>query len=74
MLSSVLNSKRAIGVNIEIMRAFVSMRKIVLDTHRLEKKLLEIETRYDKHFKIVFEAIRRLMKEEAGPKVKIGFR
>ncbi len=61
MLSSVLNSKRAVQVNIEIMRAFVCLRRI-LGTHKeLARKLNELENKYDGQFKIVFEAIRRLM-------------
>lgn len=61
MLSSVLNSERAIIVNIEIMRAFVRLRGI-LSTHKdLARKLAELENKYDGQFKIVFEAIRRLM-------------
>lgn len=61
MLSSVLNSDRAIEVNIEIMRAFVKLRQL-LTTHKdLAKKFEELEEKYDGKFKIVFEAIRRLM-------------
>ena len=73
MLSSVLNSKRAIDVNIEIMRAFVRLREI-LSTHRdLERKLIALEKKYDEQFKVVFDAIKALMKEEEKPKRKIGF-
>ena len=61
MLSSILNSKRAIQVNISVMRAFVKLRQL-LSTHKdLAKKLEELEKKYDGQFKIVFEAIRRLM-------------
>ena len=61
MLSSVLSSERAIEVNVEIMRAFVKLRQL-LSTHKdLAKKLEELEKKYDGQFKIVFEAIRRLM-------------
>jgi len=61
MLSSVLNSERAIQVNVEIMRAFVRLRQI-LSTHKdLARKLSELESKYDEQFKVVFEAIRRLM-------------
>jgi len=73
MLSSVLNSDRAIKVNIAIMRAFVQLRQI-LATHRdLAEKLKELEKTYDKNFKIVFEVLNRLI---ASPPVKsnpIGF-
>ena len=61
MLSSVLNSDRAITVNIEIMRAFVKLREI-LSTHKeLKRKLLALEKKYDEQFQIVFEAIKALM-------------
>ncbi len=76
MLSSVLNSKQAIQVNITIMRTFVKMRQI-LSTHKeLAKKLHELEKRADKHDKeiqAIFEAIRELMTIPAKPKRQIGF-
>lgn len=73
MLSSVLNSERAISVNIEIMRAFVRLREI-LSTHKdLRRKLLALEKKYDEQFQVVFEAINVLMKEEEKPKQRIGF-
>lgn len=61
MLSSVLHSDRAVQVNIEIMRAFVRLRGILATHKELAKKLEELEQKYDGQFKIVFEAIRRLM-------------
>jgi hypothetical protein len=73
MLSSVLKSKRAIQVNIEIMRAFVKLKE-VLSTHKdLAKKLNEMENKYDSQFKIVFDAIRELMIPPEKTKRKIGF-
>ena len=73
MLSSVLKSKRAIQVNIEIMRAFVKLKEI-LSTHKdLAKKLNEMENKYDSQFKIVFDAIRELMIPPEKTKRKIGF-
>lgn len=74
MLSSVLNSERAIRVNIEIMRAFVALRKILASHIELAQKLAELEKKYDKQFRIVFEAIRELMAEpEPKPRKQIGF-
>jgi hypothetical protein len=73
MLSSVLNSRRAIEVNIMIMRAFVNLRWMVSSNKALLKKIEEMEKRYDKQFRIVFEAIRQLMTPPAAPKRKIGF-
>ena len=61
MLSSVLRSPRAVGVNIEIMRAFVRLRQILASHVDLARKLDELEMKYDEQFKVVFEAIRQLM-------------
>ena len=73
MLSSVLKSKRAIEVNIAIMRAFVKLREMLSTHKKLARKLQELEKKYDAQFKVVFEAIRQLMREEKGPKTPIGF-
>jgi hypothetical protein len=67
MLSTVLNSERAIQVNIEIMRAFVRLR------HMLARKLADLEKKYDAQFKVVFDAIRQLMAPPDPKKRKIGF-
>lgn len=77
MLSSVLNTPRAIAVNIEIMRAFVRLRTTGDDV--LRKRLDEMEKQYDKKFVVVFKAMRALMDVEAArrvatPKRQIGFR
>ncbi len=72
MLSSVLNSKQAIQVNIAIMRAFVKLRQI-LSTHKeLQHKLEELENKYDSQFKSVFDAIKMLMTppQEPAPGIK----
>ena len=73
MLSTVLNSDRAIEVNIEIMRAFVRLRQMLLTHTELAKKLEELERKYDSQFKVVFEAIRQLMIPPVSPKRKLGF-
>ena len=76
MLSSVLRSKRAVEVNIIIMRAFVRIREILMSHKELALKLNAMEqklTKHDKEIMTVFEAIRRLMREEEKPKGKIGF-
>jgi hypothetical protein len=73
MLSSVLRSKRAVAVNIEIMRAFVRLREM-LTTHKdLANKLETLERKYDAQFKVVFDAIRQLMIPPEPNKRKIGF-
>ena len=74
MLSSVLNSKRAVQVNIAIMRAFVKLREM-LTTHKdLARKLDEMERKYDAQFRVVFDAIRQLMSPPQTPRKKIGFK
>jgi len=73
MLSSILNSPRAILVNIGIMRAFVRLR-LLLATHAdLARKLEKMEKKYDAQFKVVFDAIRELMSPLEKPKRRIGF-
>jgi len=71
MLSAVLHSDQAIEVNISIMRAFVRLRKILSSNKSLEKKLIELESKYDSHFKVVFDALRKLMSSETIPKKRI---
>ena len=74
MLSSVLNSDRAIEVNIAVMRTFVRLRQMLASHKDLRRKLAELEKKYDDQFKIVFEAIAELMTPpDDPPKKKIGF-
>lgn len=74
MLSSLLRSPRAVRVNIEIMRAFVKLRRL-LETHAdLAQKLDQLEKKYDAQFRVVFEAIRELMAPPVPSKKRIGFR
>lgn len=73
MLSSVLNSPRAVQVNIEIMRAFVRLRQILSSHADLSRKLDALEQKYDGQFRVVFDAIRELMSERESPKRQIGF-
>jgi hypothetical protein len=73
MLSSVLNSDRAIGVNIAIMRTFVKLRQM-LDSHvQLAQKLAELEAKYDGQFRVVFEALNELMAPPEPKRRPIGF-
>ena len=74
MLSSVLRSKRAVAVNVEIMQTFVRLRQILTSNADLARKLDELEKRYDLHFKVVFDAIRQLMKPPPPKRKEIGFR
>ena len=73
MLSSVLRSKRAIHVNIQIMRAFTQLRKMLSTHEDLKRKIESMEKKYDEQFQIVFEAIKQLLTEEDKPKKKIGY-
>ena len=73
MLSSVLNSERAIQVNIAIMRAFVRMRKMLLSHEELARKVNALEGKYDAQFRVVFDAIRALMEPPKPPRRRIGF-
>jgi len=73
MLSSVLNSQRAVQVNIQIMRAFSRLREM-MSTHKdLKKKIEAMEEKYDQQFQIVFEAIKQLLETDAKPRKQIGF-
>ena len=76
MLSSVLNSDRAIEVNIAIMRAFVQLRKMIASNKKLARKLKELEARVGEHddqIQVIFEAIHQLMSPPDKPTKKIGF-
>jgi hypothetical protein len=73
MLSSVLNSERAIQVNIAIMRTFTQMRQMIASHTEFARKLAELEKKYDAQFRIVFDAIRQLMTPPRKPRGRIGF-
>lgn len=74
MLSGVLKSKRAVQVNVEIMRTFVKLRKMLASHKDLARKLETLEKKYDSQFKLIFDAIRQIMTPEAPPKrCQIGF-
>jgi hypothetical protein len=72
-LSSVLRSKRAIQVNVEIMRSFVWLRQLLSYYAKLAGKLEELEKKYDAQFRIVFDAIRQFLSEPVTPHKQIGF-
>lgn len=73
MLSSVLNSSRAIQVNIEIMRTFGRLREMIASNADLVKRLDDLEQKYDAQFRVVFDAIRQVMAPPEPGKRKIGF-
>jgi len=74
MLSSVLNSKRAIQDNIEIMRAFVRLRQMLASNVEFSRRLDELESKYDRQFKAVFDALRQVMTPRPARQTRIGFR
>ena len=73
MLSSVLNSERAIQVNIAIMRAFIRMRRMLVSHEELARKVNALEGKYDAQFRVVFDAIRALMEPPTPTRRRIGF-
>ena len=73
MLSGVLRGPKAIEVNIEVMRAFVRMRRLMLENEGLWQKLESLEAQYDAQFAMVFQAIRELVEEKQVPRPRIGF-
>ena len=75
MLSAVVKSGRAVAVNVEIMRTFVRLRRLLLSQDDLSRKLSALERRYDQQFKMVFDAIRQIMAPDVPPRrQRIGFR
>ena len=73
MLSSVLRSKRAVQVNIAIMRTFVRLREMLTSNEALRRKIEELEKRYDARFQIVFSAIKEMLDAPKKSKGRIGF-
>lgn len=73
MLSSVLHSPRAVAVNIEIMRAFVRLRQLLASHADLARRLHEMESKFDKQFAVVFDAIRKLMEPPQEPPREMGY-
>jgi len=74
MLSSVLNSRIAIQVNIAILRTFVKLRQLLIDHKDFAEKIERMEQKYDEQFRIIFTALQQMLQEENKPRPKIGFR
>ena len=74
MLSSILNSKKAIQVNIQIMRAFTQLRQMIINYSELKDKIEELEDEYDENFRVIFELIKNMLIEEDKPKKQLGFK
>jgi hypothetical protein len=73
MLASVLNSRAAVQASIQVVKAFVRIRALLASHRELSRKVDALEKRYDARFKVIFEAIRRLMEPEVKTRKKIGF-
>ena len=73
MLSSVLNSEKAVQVNIQIMRTFTRLRQMLSTHEELKRKIESMEKKYDAQFRIVFDAIKEIITDELKPERKIGF-
>ena len=73
MLSSVLKSRRAIQVNIQIIRTFTRLRELMASHEELRRKIEELEKKSDQRFKTIFELIKNLLDEKVKPRAKIGF-
>ena len=73
MLSSVLNSERAVQVNIQIMRTFTKIRELLITNEALRRKIEALERKYDQKFKVIFDVIKKLISAEEKPKTRIGF-
>jgi phage regulator Rha-like protein len=73
MLSSVLNSERAIQVNIQIMKTFTKLRELMIEHRELKQKIEEMEKKYDGQFRVVFKAIKQLVQTPQNPRRQIGF-
>jgi len=74
MLASVLKSKRAVQISIQVVRIFVKLREILATHRELREKVETMEQKYDKKFNMIFKVIAQLMREDAVPKNKIGFK
>ena len=74
MLSSVLKSDKAIEVNIQIIRTFTKLRELLATNEELQRKIMQIEDRYDKKLKEIFSVLQLLLKEDKKPKTEIGFK
>jgi len=73
MAATVLNSHQAIQMSIAVVTAFVRLRRMALSVEGLARKVLELESKYDKQFKVVFNAVRQLMNPPEPPRKRIGF-
>lgn len=73
MAANVLNSERAVEASVQVVRAFVRLRQMVASNQELARKVEELERKYDAQFKVVFDAIKALMKPPESKRNQIGF-
>lgn len=73
MAANVLNSERAVHASVQVVRAFVKLRQLIASNADLARKVEALEKKYDSNFKVVFDAIKKLMMPPVLPKGKIGF-
>lgn len=73
MAANVLNSERAVEASVQVVRAFVKLRQLLASSAELARKVEALEQKYDSNFKVVFDAIKKLMTPSVLPKSKIGF-
>ncbi len=74
MAANILNSERAVKASVQVVRAFVRLRQMLGSNTELARKLEELESKYDRRFKVVFDAIRQLMSPPFSRRKQIGFR
>jgi ORF6N domain-containing protein len=74
MVANVLNSPRAVEVSVFVVRAFVKLREVLASRRDLARRLNEMEKKYDAQFRVVYDAIRKLMRPPGKPRRRIGFR
>jgi len=74
MLSGILNSEKAVTVNIQIIRTFIRMRQMLASNRNLRLKIEEMERNYDKNFKVIFNTFKKMISEEEKPKKIMGFK
>lgn len=74
MAANVLNSHRAVQASVQVVRAFIQLRRMLVSNTQLSRKLDELEKKYDRQFKVVFDAIRQLMTPPPVSPKAIGFR
>jgi hypothetical protein len=73
MAANILNSERAVEASVQVVRAFVKLRQMLASNAELARKVETLEKKYDANFKVVFDAIKKLMMPTVPPKSKIGF-